>query len=75
MKKICYSFLLTAVVALVGLQLAGWGGAAPLRQIEGEDLSTGQVKASADSIPLATTEAGARSVSYTHLTLPTKRIV
>ena len=61
MKKICYSFLLTAVVALVGLRLAGWGGATSPRQIEGEDLSTGQVKAFADSIPLATTEAGARS--------------
>ena len=60
MKKICYSFLLTVVVALVGLQLAGWRGDAPLRQLEGEDLSSVEVKASIDSISLATTEAGDR---------------
>ncbi|SVE51625.1 uncharacterized protein METZ01_LOCUS504479, partial [marine metagenome] len=60
MKRIYYSFLLTAVVALVGLRLAGWRGATPLRQIEGEVLPTCEVKASLDSIPQAPTEAGAR---------------
>ncbi|SVC78936.1 uncharacterized protein METZ01_LOCUS331790, partial [marine metagenome] len=64
MKKICYSFLLTIVVALVGLQLAGWRGDAPLRQIEGEDLFTGEVQASVDSISLATTETGDRSWNW-----------
>ena len=64
MKKICYSFLLTAVVALVGLRLAGWRDATPLRQMEGEALSAGEVKASADSISPAPTQAGARSRNW-----------
>ncbi|SVB67829.1 uncharacterized protein METZ01_LOCUS220683, partial [marine metagenome] len=56
MNRICYSVLLTAIIALAGLQLAGWHDASPHRQIEGE--------AFAGPISLAPTEIAGRSLNW-----------
>ena len=49
MKKIYFSALLTAVVGMAGLKLAGWQHASPLGETDREGLFIGEVKTSADS--------------------------
>jgi len=60
MKKIYYSALLTAVVAMVGLKLAGWQHASPLGKMDREGLFIGEVKTSADSTVPEPVQAGGR---------------
>ncbi|MBJ90302.1 MAG: hypothetical protein CMO98_10625, partial [Woeseia sp.] len=64
MKKICYSALATAVVALVGLKIAGWQDNLLPSQKGRADLSVGEIEESAFTASLEATQLGGQSRNW-----------